>query len=71
MKEIIENSGLKLKEFAEKYKIPYNTLRQWYNGERKPPTWIKEILKNKNQNQAAHHPPAPRFDFFQLKPNKI
>lgn len=45
MKEIIELSGLKIKDFAKKFEIPYNTVRQWYNGEREAPEWIKKIIK--------------------------
>ena len=46
MKEIIKNSGLTLKEFAEKYEIPYNTVRQWNNAERQAPNWIKKLFNN-------------------------
>ena len=49
MKEIIEKSGLKLQEFAERYGIPYNTVRQWYNGERHPAEWVKKLIKEKTE----------------------
>ena len=45
MKEIIELSGLKIKEFAEKFEIPYNTVRQCYNCERNAPEWLKKLIK--------------------------
>ena len=45
MKEIIKQSGKSLKEFAEFYEIPYNTVRQWYNGERKAAPWIKKLIQ--------------------------
>lgn len=45
MKKIIEQSGKTLKEFSEFYDIPYNTVRQWYNGERKPAPWIKKLIE--------------------------
>lgn len=44
MKKIIEESGLKLKEFANLYNIPYNTVRQWYNEKRKCPEYIKSMI---------------------------
>lgn len=46
MKELIEKSGLSIKEFAEKYEIPYNTVRQWYNGERKMPRYLKNLIED-------------------------
>ena len=51
MQELIKQSGLKLKEFAEKYEIPYNTIRQWYNGERQAPIYIKKMIQELNNNK--------------------
>lgn len=45
MKNVIEQSGKTLKEFSQYYGIPYNTVRQWYNGERKPAPWIKGLIE--------------------------
>lgn len=45
MKKFIEESGLTIKEFSEKYGIPYNTVRQWYNGSRSAPDWLVNLLK--------------------------
>lgn len=45
MKKLIEESGLSIKEFSEKYGIPYNTVRQWYNGARSAPDWLVNLLK--------------------------
>ncbi len=45
MKKIIEESNMKLREFSEYYGIPYNTVRQWYNEERKTPEWVKKLIE--------------------------
>lgn len=45
MKKFIEESGLSIKEFSEKYGIPYNTVRQWYNGARSAPDWLVNLFK--------------------------
>ena len=34
-----------LKEFSYYYEIPYNTVRQWKNEERKPPKWVYNLFK--------------------------
>ena len=47
MKEIIEQSGMTIREFSEFYEIPYNTVRLWKNGERKAPKWAVKLLKEK------------------------
>ena len=54
MKQIIEQSGKTIKEFAEFYEIPYNTVRQWYNGERSAPLWVKSLIeKAENRKQIS------------------
>lgn len=45
MKELIKNSSLTLREFSEEYKIPYNSVRQWANGERQAPAYIKSLIE--------------------------
>lgn len=45
MQEFIRQSKLSIKEFSELYGIPYNTVRQWANGERKAPEWVKTFVK--------------------------
>ena len=44
MKKIIESLGMTFKEFSEYYGIPYNTVRQWWNGDRTPPKWVVKLL---------------------------
>ena len=45
MKKLIEESGLSVKEFSEKYGIPYNTVRQWSSGSRSAPDWLVNLFK--------------------------
>ena len=45
MKKLIDEMDMSIKEFSETFNIPYNTVRQWYNGDRKPPIYIKEMIK--------------------------
>ena len=47
MKNIIEKSGMTLKEFSIKFEIPYNTVSQWYRGERNAPKWVKNLIEEK------------------------
>lgn len=48
MKEFIEKSGLTAAQFAKKYEIPYNTVRQWAEGIRSAPSWLKKIFESEN-----------------------
>ena len=58
MQELIKNSGLSIKEFSEKYEIPYNSVRQWYNGERKAPEYIKKLIEKigNTKKETTMHP---------------
>lgn len=58
MKKIIESLGMNIKDFSKYYGIPYNTVRQWWNGDRTPPKWVTKILNEsielkKNGEQIA------------------
>lgn len=53
MKELIEmmmKYNLTIKGMSEKYKIPYNTVRQWCNGSRKMPKYLFELIEKNEQN---------------------
>jgi predicted transcriptional regulator len=54
MKKLIEESGLSIKEFSDKYGIPYNTVRQWYNGARSAPDWLVSLIRE-NMNLLKHN----------------
>lgn len=45
MQNLIQNSGMDIKEFAITYRIPYNTVRQWANGTRKAPIYVKKLIE--------------------------
>ena len=44
-KELIKELNLTIKDFAKLYEIPYNTVRQWYNGSRQAPPYIKKMVE--------------------------
>ena len=45
IKELREKTGLNQKDFAEKYKIPLGTLKNWEQGIRKPPAYVYYYLE--------------------------
>lgn len=51
MKEIIEATSMTMKEFAEYFSIPYRTLQNWCNGDRKPPKYLIELILYKLKNE--------------------
>ena len=49
VKEIRKKTGLSQREFAEKYQIPLQTLKQWESDEgssshRKPPEYVLSLI---------------------------
>lgn len=44
IKVLIELSGLKGTEFARKYMIPYSTVCDWSQGNRKPPEYLPIMI---------------------------
>ena len=51
MKEILQQLGMSFKEFSEHYEIPYNTVRQWAQGTRKPPIYVIKLLNEKIEHE--------------------
>ncbi len=45
MQDLIKESGMTIREFSEYYDIPYNTVLQYYNGNRKAPNWVVKLFK--------------------------
>lgn len=45
MQEVIKKSNMTIKEFSNYYEIPYNTVREWFNGNRKAPNWVVKLFK--------------------------
>ena len=45
IEELKNSLSLSTKEFAELFDIPYNTVRQWLNGERNCPKYVISMFK--------------------------
>lgn len=45
IKEIRERSGLSQGAFCKRYGIPKGTLCHWESGERKPPSYVLNLLE--------------------------
>ena len=45
MREILNKLHLSIREFAELYEIPYQTIRQWTVGERRMPDYLKKLIE--------------------------
>lgn len=45
IKEIRQMSGLNVRQFTEKYRIPYTTFHDWENGNTKPPVYLVDLLQ--------------------------
>ncbi len=44
MRDLVENSGMKMSEFSERFVIPYRTLQDWCNGTNPCPVYTKLML---------------------------
>lgn len=49
MRKLIEQTGMTIREFSEYYSIPYNTVRQWYNGIAKCPDYLKKLIEENRE----------------------
>jgi putative transcriptional regulator len=45
VREIRKLSGLNVRQFTEKYKIPYTTFHDWDTGKSNPPVYVLELLE--------------------------
>lgn len=45
IKEIRKLSGLNVRQFIEKYGIPYTTFHDWDTGKSNPPVYVLELLE--------------------------
>lgn len=50
-KELIESSGMNLKEFSEYFEIPYRTVQNWKLGKRECPEYLLKLMKYKLENE--------------------
>lgn len=46
-KEILQLSGMTMKLFSDYFNIPYRTVQNWSSGERQPPEYVLELIKDK------------------------
>lgn len=46
-KDLLNNSGMNMKQFSEYFNIPYRTLQNWKNEERKCPDYVTELIEYK------------------------
>ena len=46
-KKILESSGMTMKGFSNRFKIPYRTVQGWKLGERECPEYLLELIKYK------------------------
>ena len=54
IKEARIKAGFNIKQLAELLKAPYDTVRDWNNGRRKPPVWLQDLIIEKIQSSTTH-----------------
>ena len=45
--ELLESSGMNMKQFSEYFNIPYRTVQNWKNEERKCPDYVMKLMEYK------------------------
>ena len=45
IKELRELTGLSQQQFADKFKIPVNSIRNWEQGKRTPPEYLPGMIE--------------------------
>ena len=53
-KELREQSGMNLKQFAEFFDIPYRTIQNWEGGQRTCPEYLIKLMKFKLDKKRTH-----------------
>ena len=51
IRQLIDVLKISQSEFCKKYKIPKRTLAHWLAGERKPPEYVTNLLKENIRHQ--------------------
>lgn len=51
IKELRDQTKLKQKDFADKYRIPVATIRDWEQGRRHCPEYVIELLKYRIEHE--------------------
>lgn len=52
-KDILQQSGMNMSQFAKHFNIPYRTVQNWYNGDRKAPEYVLELIKFRLEVEAG------------------
>ena len=52
LNELIQTSGMNLKQFARYFKIPYRTIQNWNLGIRPCPGYLLELMEYKLNKEA-------------------
>lgn len=51
LKELVEKSGMNIKQFSEYFNIPYRTVQGWRLDGRKCPEYLLDLMKYKLENE--------------------
>ncbi len=49
-KELLERSGMNMKQFSECFEIPYRTIQSWKIRERNCPDYVLDLIKFRLEN---------------------
>lgn len=49
--EVLEKSGMNMKQFGEYFGIPYRTMQGWKSNKRKCPEYLLELMAYKLENE--------------------
>lgn len=50
-KDMLQQSGMNMKQFSEYFEIPYRTVQDWKAGVSKCPTYLLNLMQYKLENE--------------------
>lgn len=50
-KELLERSGMNMKQFSDYFEIPYRTVQDWKSGARKCPDYLLNLMEYKIEKE--------------------
>lgn len=50
-KELLEKSGMNMKQFSDYFEIPYRTVQDWKSGARKCPDYLLSLIQYKIEKE--------------------
>ncbi len=50
-KDLLEQSGMNMRQFSEYFKIPYRTVQDWKNGISRCQPYLQELIEYKLKNE--------------------